>query len=126
MVVYIAFDQHAYILTIYAATKGLVMKVFSDLSGFEWDSGNREKNWRSHGVAWWECEEVFFNAPLFVLPDTEHSLSEQRHYVFGKSNNGRLLLIVFAMRQSRIRVISARDMNKKEKKFYYEKTEEAS
>ncbi|MEK7250373.1 MAG: BrnT family toxin [Bacteroidota bacterium] len=102
------------------------MGFFPDFIEFEWDSGNRDKNWRRHRVKWSECEEVFFNMPLLLLPDIEHSLTEERDYAFGKTNNNRLLVVVFTVRDSRIRVISARDMNKKEKRFYYEKTQKPS
>ena len=97
------------------------MKLFPEFSGFEWDQGNREKNWQRHKVAWWECEEVFFNQPLYVLVDQRHSLKEERSYALGKTHNDRLLFIVFTRRKSRIRIISARDMSKKERKVYFEK-----
>ncbi len=102
------------------------MPIVSHLQGFEWDEGNREKNWKRHKVAWWECEEVFFNIPLYVLPDIEHSKKEQRHFAFGHTNADRLLLIVFTVRRAHIRVISARGMSKQERKFYYEKAQEDS
>lgn len=102
------------------------MQIISDIQGFEWDSGNRDKNWKSHKVTWWECEEVFFNIPLYVLPDIGHSDKEERHFAFGHTNDARLLLIIFTIRKSRIRIISARDLNKRERKFYYEKAQEDS
>jgi hypothetical protein len=100
------------------------MHLLSDLAGFEWDDGNRNKNWKKHHVAWWECEQVFFNQPLYVLPDPEHSTGEQRFYVLGVTNAGRLLFLAFTQRKRKIRVISARDMSKKERKAYYEKAQE--
>lgn len=86
--------------------------------GFDWDDGNRDKNWISHKVKPSECEMVFFNQPLVVIDDEKHSNSESRYYAFGKTDLDRLLLIVFCVRKNKIRVISARDMNKKENKFY--------
>jgi uncharacterized protein len=86
--------------------------------GFDWDAGNREKNWLGHKVKSTECEMVFFNQPLFILADEKHSESESRYYAFGKTDLDRILLLVFCLRKNRIRVISARDMNKKERKFY--------
>jgi uncharacterized protein len=94
------------------------MKELASLEGFDWDEGNREKNWASHKVSTAECEMVFFNRPLIILDDSKHSESESRYYAFGKTNPGRTLLVVFCKRRSKIRVISARDMNRKEKKFY--------
>ena len=102
------------------------MHLFPQFIGFDWDEGNRQKNWRQHKVAWWECEEVFFNQPLYVSQDQRHSLAEERFYVLGKTHNNRLLFIVFTRRSSTIRVISARDMSRKERKVYLGKAEKDS
>lgn len=102
------------------------MKLFSGFSGFDWDSANREKNWIQHQVAWWECEEMFFNQPLYVFLDTGHSSGEERYYALGRTNHARLLFIVFTRRKNRIRIISARDMHKKERKVYHEKAKKDS
>jgi len=102
------------------------LKIINDLIGFDWDSGNRNKNWLKHKVIWRECEEVFFNNPLFIIPDVQHSQSEPRYTALGKTNRKRLLTIIFTVRNEKIRVISARDMHKKERKFYNEKAEEDS
>jgi len=102
------------------------VKRFSGFSGFDWDSANRDKNWQQHKVTWWECEEVFFNQPLYVFPDTGHSLAEQRNYTLVKTNSGRLLFIVFTRRSNRIRVISSRDMHRKERRVYHEKAKKDS
>jgi uncharacterized protein len=88
------------------------------VEGFDWDEGNRDKNWIGHKVKASECEMVFFNQPLVILDDAGHSVSESRYYAFGKTDINRLLLIVFCLRKNRIRIISARDMNKKERRFY--------
>ena len=102
------------------------MRLVDHMTGFEWDKANRDKSWQKHRVAWWECEEVFLNLPLFVFPDPQHSQKEVRFYALGKTGASRLLFVVFTVRQSRIRVISPRDMNRKEKKVYAKKTQEAS
>ena len=91
------------------------------LQGFDWDDGNRGKN-KKHGVELIEIEELFFNPPFVVLPDTKHSDKEQRYHCFGKTFNGRFLLVVFTVRHNKIRPISARIMNAKERKYYEEKT----
>jgi uncharacterized DUF497 family protein len=95
-----------------------------EFTEFDWDDGNRQKNWKTHNVAWWECEEAFFQQPLYVLPDPKHSTGEQRFYALGVTNIGRLLFLVFTRRKHKIRVISARDMSKKERKAYYEEAQE--
>ena len=70
-----------------------------------------------------ECEQVFFNAPIIVGDDIFHSNSELRWFLLGKTDNKSQLFIVFTIRDKLIRVISARDMSKKEKKIYNEKSE---
>lgn len=89
-----------------------------DFTGFDWDEGNQDKNWIKHQVSRWECEQIFFNQPLVVLDDYKHSDSETRFAAFGKTDHNRLLVVIFTIRNQLIRVISARDMNKKERKFY--------
>ena len=91
---------------------------YSLVTGFEWDDGNRDKNWEKHQVSNSECEEVFFNFPLMLQPDEAHSNSKAHYYVLGQTNAGRRLFIVFTIREKRIRVISARDMSKRERNFY--------
>ena len=98
------------------------MQIPDHIEGFQWDKGNKEKNRARHRVAWWECEQVFFNFPLFTFPDLKHSEKEQRHYALGKTDASRHLFVVFTSRGSMIRVISAREMNRKERKVYLEKT----
>ena len=87
-------------------------------SGFQWDAGNDTKNWLKHQVSMTECEEVFFNQPLIVGEDNKHSQTEVRLYVLGKTEQHRCLFLVCTIRDNLIRVISARDMNKKEKEVY--------
>ena len=87
--------------------------------GFEWDEGNARKNER-HGVSMADAEQVFFNSPLLVLPDPKHSEMESRFHALGKTNEGRRLHISFTLRGGGqfIRVISARDMHRKERVIY--------
>jgi uncharacterized protein len=87
-------------------------------TGFEWDAGNAEKNRLSHAVSTVECEQVFFNQPLIVAPDVAHSEVEDRYFVLGQTDAGRDLFLVFTLRGELIRVISARDMSRKERKVY--------
>jgi len=88
------------------------------LDGFDWDEGNRDKNWLKHRVSNGECEEVFFNVPLLLAENAKHSETEQRYLALGRTNGGRLLFISFVVRTDKIRVISARDMHRKERTVY--------
>ena len=85
--------------------------------GFDWDDGNLFKNWEKHRVAASECEQIFFNRPL-VTEDERHSTREPRFYVLGATDAGRYLFAVFTVRRKRLRVISARDMSRQERKVY--------
>lgn len=96
-------------------------KQLSTLNGFEWDEGNSEKNWTTHRVSRSECEEVFFNRPLALAEDQKHSQEEVRYYALGQSDRERKLFVVFTIRGSLIRVISARDMSRTERRIYDEK-----
>jgi uncharacterized protein len=95
---------------------------FDSIVGFDWDEGNKQKNWEKHLVDFRECEEVFFNQPLLINEDTKHSSQEKRFYVLGRSDIGRTLFLVFTLRNNKIRVISARDQSKKERKIYGQQT----
>ena len=88
--------------------------------GFEWDKGNLLKNWEKHEVTASECEQLFFNRPLTAAEDEKHSAREARFYALGQTDAGRFLFIVFTIRKNMIRVISARDMNRRERKAYEE------
>jgi uncharacterized DUF497 family protein len=94
------------------------METPSGCTGFEWDRGNLNKSWIKHGVSPFEAEEVFFNQPLVVAGDPGHSQSEKRFYALGKTDRSRSLFVCFTVRKSLIRVISARNMSRKEKEEY--------
>ncbi len=95
---------------------------FERIEGFEWDAGNARKN-EKHGVSQAEAEQVFFDALLLVLADTAHSQSEPRFHGLGASADARLLHVTFTLRQdgTRIRIISARGMSRKERTLYEQK-----
>ena len=93
---------------------------FADIVGFDWDEGNRDKNYLKHNVRNGECEDIFFNQPLIVASDTKHSIREKRYAAFGVTDGGRKLTVVFTLRGKLIRVISARDMTAKERRYYEE------
>ena len=94
---------------------------FDHIMAFQWNQGNRDKNLIKHNVENWECEQIFFNKPLLILDDPQHSIEEERWAAFGRTDAGRLLVIVFTKRGHLCRVASARDMNKREKEFYEKK-----
>ena len=87
-------------------------------TGFEWDEGNLLKNREKHGVSAPECEPVFFNKPLITGSNKKHSQQETRFFALGQTDTERLLFVVFTIRNGLIRVISARNMNRKERKVY--------
>lgn len=91
--------------------------------GFDWDAGNLGKN-SKHGVDNREAEEVFFNQPLFVTPDEGHSGAEIRWRALGRTDADRRLTVIFTLRKSGtlLRVISARDMHRKEETLYGQET----
>jgi hypothetical protein len=100
--------------------------IFEKCEGFQWDAGNSEKNLNKHKVTSSECEQVFFNQPIIVQDDTKHSKDEKRWYLLGRTDQDRLLFVVFTIRKNLIRIISARDMNKKEREIYNEEIKKNS
>lgn len=90
------------------------------IEGFDWDGGNGRKNLNSHGVEQAEAEQVFVDPRLLVLDDVRHSQDEDRFHALGATADGRRLQISFTLRQTgtKIRVVSARDMNRKERTLY--------
>ena len=90
----------------------------AEATGFQWDAGNASKNWAKHAVSQPECEQVFFNAPLVLAADPQHSAREARYFALGQTDAGTLLLVVFTLRGTLIRVISARPMSRREREVY--------
>jgi uncharacterized DUF497 family protein len=90
----------------------------SECVGVEWDKGNTEKNWELHRVSRSEAEECFFNRPILVAPDAGHSRTEPRYAALGRANGDRRLTLVFTVRGFLIRIISARDMSRRERRIY--------
>ncbi|MDZ4805900.1 MAG: BrnT family toxin [Candidatus Eisenbacteria bacterium] len=91
---------------------------FEGITGFQWDEGNSDKNWRRHQVNRAEAEQVFFNLPLVVVEDKQHSSGEQRYFALGRTDADRKLMIVFTLRNDLLRVISARTMSRRERSAY--------
>ncbi len=97
------------------------MQVDKTVIEFEWDKGNIGKNLK-HNVEDNETEEVFLDEDKVVYKDKLHSLTEERFIVLGKTKKDRLLYIAFTKRKNKVRVISARDINKKEVELYEKAT----
>lgn len=93
---------------------------FDRIEGFDWDDGNARKSTDKHGVAQAEAEQMFLNEPLLLAGDDRHSRAEARFHALGRTDAGRLLHVTFTLRQggARLRVISARDMSRKERTRY--------
>lgn len=91
----------------------------SKLEGFQWDKGNLE-HIKKHNVNYRECEESFLNKPIIVNKDETHSQKEDRFRVYGRTDKKRLLFIIFTIRINKVRVISARNQNKNERKEFQE------
>lgn len=104
----------------------MVRDRLADVEGFDWDDGNIGKNWSKHGVTDWECEEVFFNLPLIVRTDAEHSTDERRYYVLGRTDRGRPLFGSFIIRNRLIRPISFREMTARERRAYENAKDDSS
>lgn len=98
-----------------------LLSILASSEGFDWDEGNRDKN-KKHGVEQDEIEQLFFDPRLLVLPDVRHSAEEKRFVGYGATSAGRILTVVFTLREKRIRPISARDASRKER-VRYEKEE---
>lgn len=106
----------------YTLSVPILSELFSGVSGFQWDAGNSDKSWRRHGVSQGEAEQVFFNRPIVVANDPKHSQPEPRYFALGRTDAERRLLVVFMLRGSLLRVISARPMSRPERRIYGEAT----
>jgi uncharacterized protein len=94
------------------------------IAGFDWDDGNVRKSSDRHGVTQLEAEQIFIDPKLLILADEKHSSEKIRYQAYGETAAGRKLQISFTLRDdaSMIRVISARDMSRKERARYAQET----
>ena len=90
----------------------------SKINGFDWDTGNIDKNLKKHGISTKEAEEVFLDEDLAIERDIRHQEIEERYIAVGKSFARKILFIIFTFRKEKIRIISARIANKKERRIY--------
>jgi uncharacterized protein len=98
------------------------MKTIKGFLEFEWDKGNKDKNWKLHHVKNEEAEETFFDDKKKILKDNLHSGSENRYILLGATKKNKILFIVFTIRNKKIRIISSRNINKKEIHLYEKKS----
>jgi uncharacterized DUF497 family protein len=96
----------------------LIPEFFPDIEGFQWDEGNSTKNWKRHQVSQTEAEQVFLNRPVVVSAAQARPGDEARCRALGRTDAGRLLVVVFTLRSSLLRVISARPMGRRERRDY--------
>lgn len=97
------------------------MRMLPDTVVFQWDSGNIHKNLIKHNVSTQEAEEIFTQRPFLTSKYTQHStIAEQHYHGLGQTKNKRKLQVTFTIRGEKIRIISVRDMDKKERKQYEE------
>jgi len=89
---------------------------------FDWDLWNIQKNEVKHGVSSLEAESCFYDDHLKIYEDQKHSTKEERRYIaYGKSMEGRTLMVGFTIRRNKIRIITARTASRKERSVYEEK-----
>jgi hypothetical protein len=87
---------------------------------FEWDPKKAEANRTDHQIEFEEALTVFRDPLARIFEDEEHSEDERREMIIGHSIKQRLLLVCFAVRGGRIRLISARKATRLERKDYEE------
>jgi uncharacterized protein len=87
---------------------------------FEWNRQKAIANRRKHGVSFEEAGSVFGDPLAVTYPDPDHSMEEERLLTFGISKLGRLLVVCHTIRSANIRIISARDATRHERKIYEE------
>ena len=83
---------------------------------FEWDRKKAANNFRKHKVSFDEAVTVFYDPMSATFNDPEHSIGEERYITVGYSSTRRLLVVSYTARDDRIRIISARRANTKEKR----------
>jgi uncharacterized protein len=87
---------------------------------FEWDPEKASANFKKHGVSFEEAVTVFADPLALNMADPSHSVEEQRYLVLGSSNQGRLLVVAYAERDERTRIITARKATRRERHDYEE------
>lgn len=96
----------------------IIPEYFDNLTDFDWDQGNLDKSLIKHRVTRLEAEQLFYNRPIVVTEDVEHSSHEERYHALGRADAGRLLKAVFVVRSNRIRIVSIRPQSRRERLIY--------
>lgn len=94
------------------------MSQLPEILEFEWDKGNIDKSYEKRGITPNEAEEVFLDQDILILEDIKHSKEEERFMALGKIFLGNILFLSYTIRKDKIRIISARFANKKERRLY--------
>jgi uncharacterized DUF497 family protein len=85
---------------------------------FEWDEVKAAANLQKHGVSFDEAVTVFGDAYSRTILDAAHSAAEERLIDLGRSTSGRILVVVYVERGTRIRIISCRKATPAERRAY--------
>lgn len=96
----------------------MYMLDLSKIKGFDWDQGNIDKSYLKHGFTPNQAEEVFTDQGLQVEPDLKYQGVEKRYIGIGRKGDRLILFTVFTLRKNKIRIISTRIANKKERSEY--------
>ena len=95
------------------------MRILSTPVGFLWDDGNLNENLKKHNFTIQEAEDMFFSEPVTVAQEDRHSTDrERRFYALGRTKTNRKLFAAFTTRENKVRIISVRDMSRKEISVY--------
>lgn len=90
------------------------------ITGFEWDKANIDKSYQKHGISPNEAEAIFFDEHIAIEKDVKHQEREERYIGIGITTEENFLFVVFTLRDTKIRIISARVADKKERRLYEE------
>lgn len=91
------------------------------ITGFDWDKGNVDKSYQKHGISIREAEEAFLDKDVFLQEDIKHSEKEERFIAISRTSKNKMLFSIFTIRNKKIRIISTRVANRKERRLYEEK-----
>ncbi len=90
---------------------------------FEWNRNKADSNARKHGVTFDEASTVFGDPLALLMTDPDHSVGEERYVLLGMSNRRRLLVVCFAERLPRTRLITARAATRGERRKYEQESQ---
>jgi uncharacterized protein len=100
----------------------MTIVVEDEVIEFDWDEGNLDKNWVKHQTSAQEAEEAFADENKIIFLDIKHLGTKKRYFLLAQTTQNRLLAIAYTQRDTKVRVISARDASRKEKVYYEEAT----